>query len=325
MPFFKDLGGASDKLLGGPGGHEAYVDTQHVTVKAKAANGTNFTFDKDINDGAVSATAKVDFKHSSGVNFKKIQVGTNGKVNVEAEVAEAMKNTKLYVKIGTLKEAVNSISADGKTKKSECGALGFKFDNKDVAADASVDILAMDAPLLKFSAAFGVPGVDGLTAGFDAQYATSLDTWGTETKSRGATLEGAKGLQMEGPTCPAKIVKGVALNYSGSDFDVTASSCPAKKSLDVKYHQKLSGTTAFGAKIEMLPFAKKFEPKITLGGSYAYDNDTNVYAKMDASSKTVHLAFEQAINSSVKLTCATAIAADTMNSSGFGASIEFSN
>ena len=35
--------------------------------------------------------------------------------------------------------------------------------------------------------------------------------------------------------------------------------------------------------------------------------------------------FEQAINSSVKLTCATAIAADTMNSSSFGASIEFSN
>jgi len=117
MPFFKDLGGSSDKILGCPGGHEAYVTDKSFTVKTAAANGTKFTFDKTIgNDGKTSATAKAEFKHSSGVNFKKIQIGTDGKVAFEAEVAEAAKNTKLFVKIGTLKAAVNSIK-DG---KSEC-------------------------------------------------------------------------------------------------------------------------------------------------------------------------------------------------------------
>jgi hypothetical protein len=40
MPFFKDLGGSSDKILGGPGGHEAYVTDKSFTVKTAANNGT---------------------------------------------------------------------------------------------------------------------------------------------------------------------------------------------------------------------------------------------------------------------------------------------
>lgn len=319
MPFFKDLGGSSDKILGGPGGHEAYVTDKSFTVKTAANNGTKFTFDKTIgNDGKTSATAKAEFKHSSGVNFKKIQIGTDGKVAFEAEVAEAAKNTKIFVKIGTLKSAVNSIK-DG---KSECGALGFKFDNKDMAADGSVDILAMDAPLIKMSFAMKVPGVDGLTVGADAAYATSMDTWGPATPG---AKDGMKGLQAKGATKPIDIIKAVAASYAGSDFDVTAVVAPAKKTLDVKYHQKLSGTTSVGAKVGIFDKGAVFTPTVTFGGSYALDKDTTVFTKVESSSSSVSLAFTQAINSSVSLTCATSVGVVDMNSSSFGASLEFSN
>lgn len=318
MPFFKDLGGAAEKILGGPGGHEAYKTDKSFAVKTTANNGTKFTFEKTINnDGSTEATAKTEFKHSSGVNFKKIQIGTNGKTNFEAELAEAAKNTKLFVKIATLKEACNS--KDG--KKSECGALGFKFDNKDIAVESSVDILANDAPLIKASFAMGVPGVDGLTVGADAAFATSLDTWGPSP----AGTDGKAGLQVNGATKPIDIVKSVALSYAGSDFDVTAVAAPAKKTLDLKYHQKLCSSTSVGAKVGVFGKGAKFEPSVTFGGSYALDKDTTVFSKIDSGESSVSLAFTQALNSNVTLTCATAVSVVNMNSSSFGAALEFSN
>jgi len=319
MPFFKDLGGASDKILGGPGGHEAYKTDKSFVVKTKACNGTKFTFDKTINnDGSTKGSAKTEFKHSSGVNFKKIQIATNGKVNFEAELAEAAKNTKLYVKIATLKDAVNT------AKASECGALGFKFDNKDVAVDASVDILANDAPLIKASFAAAVPGVVGLSVGADAAYATSLDVWG---KKNPLAAAGKSGLQFHGPTNPIDIIKAVAVSYAGSDFDVTAVTAPAKKTLCLKYHQKLSDSTSVGAKVGVFAADAKFQPSVTFGGSYALDKDTTVFSKIDSGKSNVSLAFTQALNSSVSLTCATAFSASPNNASSpsFGASLQFSN
>lgn len=340
MPFFKDLGSKADKLLGGRGGHESYIDTKDLTIKTKAANGTKFTFDKTIGETSAAASAKAEFKHSSGVNFKKISISTAGKCGLEAELAEAMPNTKMYVKIATLKDAVNSFGKfkDGdklpegksvgdfncKKANEENGALGFKFDNKDVAVDASVDILAMDAPVIKMSMAMGVPGVDGLTVGADAVYKTSLDNAGGATTAYGGK-DGKKGMQMCGPTNPAEIVKAVAATYNGGDFDITAKFAPKSKALDFSYHHGISADTALAATVGIKADNKPIAPKIVFGGSYNVDKDTTVYAKIASDNAEVSLAFTQALSSSVSLTCATAVSAQDMSAGKFGMGLEFTN
>lgn len=321
MPFFKDIGKAAGDLLG----DDHFFFNKKVKVETKASNGSKFTFNKDMSDGG-SSDGAVAYKHSSGINLKKLQVTNGGKVNVEAEVAEAVcKGSKLYMKITTLPEACNKYVK--KKLVQETGTLGLKYDDKTYAVDASVNVLCADAPALAASVVATGLGMDGLSVGADMSYKTSLDTLGEGNPSAGGKLgSAAKGLQVDGATPMSKIPYKLNVQYAvPKDFSLAAVFTGQKNTLDIKYHQVLASECEVAATVGLNLADKAAKPTLQVGGSYQLDKDTTVYGKFSSCSNEVALAVSQALNANVQLNMATAISMSDMKSQKFGCGLEFSN
>lgn len=334
MPFFGDLGKLAESLLETGRDNDHFFDSTKVALKTKASNGASFEVNKEIpaDKSAGDADGKVSYKHSSGINLKELKMDSKGVTSVKTEVAGVVDNTKFNMAVKT-RPGGNSTKKPGKKAhkfNEETGSLGFKYDDKTVAADVSVDFLCGDAPMVKGNVVAAVPGVDGAHVGFDMSFRTSLDTWGDRAAGGGA-LKGAKGLQIDGANTMTDFPWKVAAQYALSDMQLAAvySSTPldGKKDLAVKYHQVLASDCNVGVQMN-LDLAKKEGPAPTffLGGSYNLDPDTTVFGKLSsAADSKFSLGVEQQLNSKVKLNMATAVSAADLSNHEFGFGIEFSN
>ncbi|EQC28467.1 hypothetical protein SDRG_13795 [Saprolegnia diclina VS20] len=94
--LFKDIGKKAADTL-----NDDYDFNRKLKVKTKTANGVTFT-----TEGALAANKTIlaklgaSFNHSSGINFTKLQVTTQGRLIGEAEIANALvDNLKLGFKL----------------------------------------------------------------------------------------------------------------------------------------------------------------------------------------------------------------------------------
>lgn len=313
MPFFGDLGKLAETLLDTGRDSNIFFDSTKVCLKTKASNGAAFEFNKEIGaGGAGDADGKVSYKHSSGINMKEVKMDTDGVTSVKAELKGAVDNTTLNMAI---KQNPQRGQRDAKGKMTEdSGSLGFKYDDKTVAADCSFDFLAADAPLIKANVVSAVPGVDGAHVGFDMQFKTALDTMPGSLKDKGAHSL---------TTFPWK----VAAQYALSDMQLAAIYDNGKKAGTIKYQQVLASDCAVGAQVDLPGLFGKdtVKPTFTLGGSYNLDPDTTVYGRLESKKSELSLGVAQQLNSKVAVNMSTAVNAADMSNHKFGFGIELSN
>jgi len=288
----------------------------------------------------VESDATMKYLHSSGINIKKVKVASSGKMALEGELANAFENTKLTMKINTVRGAVNSWSSkemarDASTGgyKGEKGELGLEFANKDIAATFAADFLTGDGPNLSASINVDVPGIDNLSIGGDVAFRTAVDRWGkaTGTGGEGVTLEGDKrGLQIRGPNDLRNFPFRIGAQYEVKN-DISLSAClnfqdRAAPQVNVKVSQVLNSDTNVGATINMA--MEEPSPEITVAGSYALDKDTNLHTSFNYGSKgsgIINLGLKQKLSDSVGLDFSGSLDAIKMDSTKFGIGINISN
>jgi voltage-dependent anion channel protein 2 len=278
---YKDINKSSNDLLG-----DDYTSKKSLKVKTKTSNGTTFT-----TEGSLGGIAKLSakFMHSSGIEFKKLSISTDGRVNLDTKLADTgIDGVSFTVKAEDGKE--------GSKNPCQKGVVGFSYKMDNFNMDADVDIV--NGPVINTSALINYEGfLLGGSVKFNSNY------------------HGDK----EGDSSVDDY--NAALGYKTKDFAVVGQANKKCTKYNVSYFQQVDSNTSATANV-----SHGKDTVVTVGGSYSLDADTTVKAKVD-SNALVSLAYVQQVQPSVKLTCAATVNANNFaaDSHTFGLGLEFSN
>lgn len=127
-----------DKKVDGLLGKKAFSTSEKsFTMSSKTNNGMALKATTSMKGGSTTCKLNSKFKHSSGVNFSKIDIVSDGSVKVEANCASGVDNVNITsaFTMGTAKWLAGK-------KNSEKAAIGFEFAQGDLSASADFDFLA---------------------------------------------------------------------------------------------------------------------------------------------------------------------------------------
>jgi len=268
---YKDVAKSANDLL-----NSDYKFVKSLKLKSKSSNGFDFTCESKLG-AAVSSSLSTKFSPAANVTVDKLQVNTDGRVVVESSLKNAVKGM-------TFKFAAEDGSSKGASGKEYTpqGSLSVDYCADKVTVNSKLDVV--NGPTLSVSA---LTGHGGFVFGGTMTYNTQFDADG---KSGAVTNYGG------------------AVGYKTSDF--TGSLLASKKCsvFDLSLFHAVNRDVKIGA---ITSYAKKSgATSLTLGGSYALDNQTELQGKL-GSCGNLSLNWIQQLSPKVQLT--TSASVDVVN------------
>lgn len=197
-PMYKDHGKKACDLL-----NDDYNFDRKLKVETKTGNGVTFTTEGAMKGEGKSILAKLSakFKHSSGINVKKLQLTTAGRLIGEFDMQQD--DIKFIIK-----------AEDGNKGGKSKSVIGAQYQTDAVAVSAEVD--AASGPAINATAAFGF---DSFVVGGMVKYNTQFDD-----KANSPSLDDYN----------------ASLNYNGGDASVTLKTANKLDKLMLGVHHNIS-------------------------------------------------------------------------------------
>jgi voltage-dependent anion channel protein 2 len=237
---FKDYGKKAGDVLG----DDYYQYDRTLEVKVKTSNGVSFTVEGSIdNKDSISASAKAGFKPVDGINVKKFQLTTCGKIVGEASLTDVAEGLTFTVK-----------AEEGHDPQKNKGNLCIDYATGAFTTNFDIDVI--NGPSVT---SYGSVGYESFTFGGMAKYNTGIDpgqTAGVNDFSAG-------------------------VQYDGGDFHASVVSAKKLSTAKANFYQK-KGDVLLGASLTT-KLADAKSTKMEVGGVWAKDSDTDVAAKIDSS------------------------------------------
>lgn len=264
-PKFKDLGKAARDIL-----TKDYHGDRKLKVTTKTSNDVTFTTEgKMVNNSSVLGSLSAKFKHSSGIRINKLAVNTHGRVNGEIFMDDVVDGATVNVKFEDGNAGQNLGGKDYK----QSGSVGIDYADNSMTVGANFDVV--NGPTVNLNTVFAA--TDEILLGGNFKYNTGLDE-----DSGSADVEDY----------------GVAVGYAGADFDAVLNAGKMFKQVDLSVLHRVDNDTTVAVQASYNTGSQT--KGLTLGGSWALDNDTSFQAKVD-SNANLSFNYIQQINSSVKL------------------------
>lgn len=260
--FYKDLNKSCKDLL-----NDDFFFTQKFKIKSRAADGVTWTSEGELSQKGALGRLTAAYKHPSGVSLDKLQLKTDGRVQVEASMAldDALRFTVA---------AEDGRQEPGKPQHSY-GRLGMELQKPSASANVELDIV--NGPALKAAA---VLARGNTFVGGELNYNTHLE---------------------ERERKPEFIDYNVGAGYRGLDWEASVSTSDKLGAVHVHYMQKVTPEVDVGA-----AFKYKFNEdmqQLTVGCAYRPDALTTFKAKFNTNA-LLSMSFSQKISKYVRLTLA---------------------
>lgn len=289
MPVqYKDLSKKANDAL-----NKNYSNANSAKVSTTAANGVAYTVElKSSDSSSVSSKLSAKFKHSSGINVKKLEINNKAKVAADIALENAVDNATFNLNV-----VMEPLTSPGSAEKCTVGV-----DYAHEKAQIGLNISPFGPTGATLSALIN-PADNVLVGGV---YAGELNDSGwTQT-----TLN-------------------AGLGYTSSDNIVTLTSNNCFSNFTLSAFRQHSADIAFAARIG-LDSANPNTASFTVGGTYVVDANTKVNGKFDVpngdvASSSLSVGYNQKLNSNVRLTAATKLQVGNggAQSSGLALGLEF--
>jgi voltage-dependent anion channel protein 2 len=236
--LFKDIGKTAKDTLS-----DDYDFDRKLKIKTKTSNNVTFTTEGTMGQSkAILAKLSAGFSHSSGINVKKLQVTTHGRLIGEAAV-KPIKGLNL-----TFKAEDGSIRNTAGVKYRPVGKVGAEYTINNMASTAEVDF-ANNA--VNATACFGY---ENFTVG----------------------LQGALNIERS-----ALSDRNVGISYAGKDFSASVVSKKSLSSVMASFdHKPSTGSFIYAAQLEH--DIKSQSHALTVGGRYKPDSETTFCGKVNS-------------------------------------------
>lgn len=286
MPVkFKDISKSANDLLG-----KDFGSNSQLTVKAKASNGVTYTTKvQQKGERAVAGNVGASFKHSSGINVKKLEVSNNGKLASDIDLTGVVDNTTFS--LGVVILPLDLLGDDGREKVE----VGVQYQHDKANVNLTVSPVAPTSAALDLS----VAAIDNVVVG--ASYKGQLDdTWQHSDAAVGA-------------------------RYSAGNSTVALVGSNMLQNFTLTGHHQSNADLAFAASVKIARSNPK-QAAIAVGSSYKLDADTTVKGKLNVPNgstegATAALSFKQKINNNVRLTASSNLDLDPNGNDLFGANL----